>query len=173
MELLITITLAILNLLALFLIALGLPGTWLMVALTGAAAWLKWDAEAPFISKWTLVAMASLAVVGELLEFVAGAAGSKKAGGTWRGAVGAVVLGLVGGILGTFLIPVPLVGSLLGAAAGAFVGASVGEISGGKSLEPALAVGRGAFTGRLLGAGWKLAVGAAMWCVALGACLFG
>ncbi len=167
--LLYAVVLLLINTLALLLVPIGLPGTWLMVAATAAVAWLQ---EGMF-SLWTLGAIALIALGGEILEFIAGAAGSKKAGGTWRGAVGAILGGLVGGIAGTFLIPVPVLGSILGAALGAAGGALLGELSGGKKLEAAAAVGRGAFVGRLLGTVFKLGAGALIWVVALAASFVG
>jgi uncharacterized protein YqgC (DUF456 family) len=85
--------------------------------------------------------------------------------------VGALGGGLVGGILGTFLIPVPLVGSVLGACIGAFLGALGGELSGGKQVEAAMDIGRGAFVGRLLGTIYKLAFGVLILIVATAASL--
>jgi hypothetical protein len=161
--------LLIINTLGLVLVVLGLPGTWLMVLATAGVAWLR-SSDGMF-SVYTLVALTGLALLGELIELVAGAAGSRRAGGTWRGSVGALFVGVVGGILGTFMIPVPVVGSILGACLGAFAGAILGEMAGGRELSPAVTVGRGAFVGRLLGSLGKLAVGIAIWIVALVASL--
>ena len=91
---------------------------------------------------------------------------SRRAGGTWRGSAGALAGGLVGGIVGTFALPIPVAGSILGACAGAFAGALLGELWGGRDLERALAIGRSAFTGRLVGTLLKLGVGLAMWVTA-------
>jgi uncharacterized protein YqgC (DUF456 family) len=169
MSLLFVVLLLLLNTLGLFLILVGLPGTWFMVLSTALLAWLR-SAEVR-ISTWTLVAMAGLALAGEVVELAAGAAGSRRAGGTWRGSVLALLGGVAGAILGTLLIPVPVVGSVLGACLGAFFGALGGELWAGKRLEPAIRVGRGAFVGRLLGTLSKLAVGVAIWTVALVASL--
>ena len=153
-----------LNTLFLFLVVLGLPGNWLMVLASTGISWLAgWSISMPVLG-----VLAGLAFAGEVAELAAGAAGSKRAGGTWRGTTGALGAGLVGGILGTFLIPIPIpgAGSLLGACAGAFAGAVVGEMSGGRDAEKAIAVGRSAFVGRLLGTILKLAFGAAIWLLA-------
>jgi uncharacterized protein YqgC (DUF456 family) len=156
--------LLVLNTLGLFLIVLGLPGTWFMVLATALFAWL--GQKEGMISVPTLVVLAGLALAGEVVEFAAGAAGSRGAGGSWRGSAGALGGGIAGGILGTFLIPIPVLGSILGACLGAFAGALLGEMSGGKRLEPAIRVGRGAFVGRLLGTVYKLAAGGVIWMVA-------
>jgi uncharacterized protein YqgC (DUF456 family) len=161
--------LVFLNTLGLILVVVGLPGTWFMVLATSLVAWLRWNDH--MFSPYTLIALAALALVGEVLELVAGAVGSRKAGGTWRGSTGALVFGVVGGIAGTFLIPIPVVGSILGACLGAFGGAMLGEMAGGRPLSPAVEVGRGAFVGRLLGSLYKLAIGMVIWTVALVASL--
>jgi len=161
--------LLLINTLGLVLVLLGLPGNWLMVLATAGVAWLKWDER--MFSVYTLVALTALAAAGEVIEFIAAAAGSSKAGGTWRGSTGALIGGVAGGIGGTFVIPVPVVGSILGACLGAFFGALLGELSGGRKLSPAVTVGQGAFVGRLLGTLGKLAVGLMIWTVALVASL--
>ena len=56
-----------------------------------------------------------LAGIGELLEAGAGAAGTKMGGGSSRGMLGAIVGGLVGAIVCTPLIPIPVLGTLIGA----------------------------------------------------------
>lgn len=152
-----------LNALALALVVVGLPGNWLMIVFSWGISYLSGTG---MISTTTLIVLAALALAAEVVELVAGAAGSRKAGGTWRGSMGALGGGLVGGILGTFLIPIAIVGSVLGACIGAFVGALSGELSGGKHIDAAMDVGRGAFIGRLLGTIYKLAFGLLIWIVA-------
>jgi uncharacterized protein len=152
-------------------IILGLPGTWLMVFSTALVAWLRWVPGRPFgdqmISPWTLLCLIGLALVGEVLEFIAGAAGARKAGGSGRGALAAVVGGLVGALAGTFIIPIPVIGSLLGAAGGAGLGAWWVELAGGKTMESSVRIGIGAGVGRVLGTVYKFAAGVAIWFVAL------
>lgn len=159
---------ALLGLGCLLLTAIGLPGTWLMIALAvgvhllqdaagavgdGASAW------------WTFAICAALAGVGEVVETAAGAAGSHAGGGTSRGMVGAVVGGIVGGIVLTPVIPIPLVGTLIGAMLGTFAGALAGEMTGdapavgGDSVRAAA----GATLGRLVGSMGKTLVAAVVW----------
>jgi hypothetical protein len=156
-----------------FLIVLGLPGTWLMVVAAAGVSWVSRQSGPPLISNAVLWALLGLAVLGEVAELVAGAAGSRRAGGSWRGSAGALLLGMVGGIVGTFAIPVPVVGSVLGACAGAFAGALAGELWGGRSVEDAMAIGRVAFASRLAGTVLKIAIGAVMWVVATTASFVG
>ena len=94
-----------------------LPGNWLIVLTTGALAW--WQRDAQMISFWTVASMALLALVGEVIEFLAGLGGAKKAGAGWLASAAAILGALVGAVVGTFLIPVPFVGTLLGACIGA------------------------------------------------------
>jgi hypothetical protein len=59
-----------------------------------------------------------------------------------------------------------LIGAVLGGAAGAFAGAYLGEAWKGRAESDRIAVGRGAFIGRLWGPAGKLAVGAIMLAIA-------
>src|SRR5919202_2020121 len=79
-------------------ILFGLPGTWLMVLFP---VLLKWWQPDQIVVSWTVLGVAvGLAVLGEVLEFVLGAAGSRRTGGATRGAGLALVGSIVGGILG-------------------------------------------------------------------------
>lgn len=163
--------LAVLNLLnavSVLLVAMSLPGTWLMVLFTGACAWWRWDQG---LLGWpTLATITALAFLAEVLELVTGAVGAKKAGASTWGAVGAMAGAVVGGIAGTFYLPI--IGSIIGAAAGAFAGALGCERLAGRELSEAAASGRGAFVGRLVGTALKLAAAVAMWIVVAFASVF-
>ena len=111
--------------------------------------------------------MVVLAALGELLEFLAGALGVTKAGGSRRGAILALVGSLAGGIVGLFVgLPIPVVGPIVGAmllaGAGAFAGAVLGEQWKGRSFDDSWRIGKAAFWGRLLGTVVKTAIGAVM-----------
>lgn len=160
--------LAALNALWLVLVVLGLPGTWLMVLSTLLVAWWRWGVETagtgrPMFGVPVLVAICALALVGEAVELLAGVFGSKAAGGSRRGALGALCGAVVGGVLGTFVIPIPVLGSLLGTCGGAAIGAWGLEFSGGRSSRASLKAGLGAGVGRLVGTLAKLAAGVAIW----------
>jgi hypothetical protein len=163
LDILLSVLLLLINAALVLVVAMSLPGTWLMVLVTAIFAWARWDEE---ILGWpTLVLLLSLALVGEAIELVAAALGVRSRGGSARGALGAMLGGVAGGILGTFLIPVPVLGSILGAAAGSFLGALAGEFTMGKELEAAVETGKGAFIGRLLGSLSKVALSVVMWLV--------
>ena len=151
------VVLAFVNLLCWVGILFGLPGTWLMILFP---VLLKWWQPDQFMMSWpVLVVAVGLAVLGEVLDLVLGAAGSRRTGGSTRGAVLALFGSMVGGIMGITL-PVPLVGPLLGACLGAFVGALLGNLWTGRTLFQSFAAGRGAAIGQFWGTVLKLAIGA-------------
>jgi uncharacterized protein YqgC (DUF456 family) len=159
--------LALLNAMWLALVVVGLPGNWLMVLTTLLVAWWRWTAEParPMFGAPVLIAICVLAFVGEIVELLAGVVGSRTAGGSRRGALGALVGALVGAVLGTAFIPVLVLGSLIGTCAGAAIGAWGLEFSGGRSSRASLKAGLGAGVGRLAGTLAKLVVGSAIWIV--------
>ncbi|MBL9150097.1 MAG: DUF456 domain-containing protein [Phycisphaerae bacterium] len=147
----------------------GLPGTWLIllfaVFLRAVEALVPLGSE-PVFGWPTFAILTGLALLAELVEFLAAAAGAKTGGASKRGMTGAVAGGLLGALFGTFLIPIPVVGSVIGAAAGSAIGAIAGELSvGGKELRSTMKPAAGAVAGRLLGTLAKTGFAAAMWVV--------
>ena len=148
---------------------LSMPGNWLMVAATVLyVALAPVEPNSRLAIGWPLVGvLAVLAILGEVVEFVAGAAGVAKAGGSRRGAVLAIAGSLVGAIAGVFIgVPIPVVGSMIGAVLfaciGAMAGAIVGEQWAGKNSDACLRVGAMAFLGRLIGTVGKILFGSVM-----------
>lgn len=138
-------------------ILFNLPGTWLMILFP---ALLEWWKPGQFMFSWTVLCVAlGFAVLGEVLEFVLGAAGARHAGGSKRAAALAIVGSFVGGLLGT-AFPIPIVGTLIGACLGAFVGSLSGDLWAGRPLLQSVEAGRGAAVGRFWGTTAKMAVGA-------------
>jgi uncharacterized protein YqgC (DUF456 family) len=125
-----------------------LPGNWLMIVATALYARLThWQ-----ILSWKVILiLVILGIAGEIVETVAGGAGAKRAGGTRRGTIGALIGAVLGGIFFTGLIPIPIVGTVIGVLVGVFVGAVLFELSGGRRTDEALAVGLGATHGRFVG----------------------
>jgi uncharacterized protein YqgC (DUF456 family) len=146
---------------------LSLPGNWALLGLTALFAWLVPHENSRGVSWSTVWVLLTLAIVGEIIEFVAGAAGAAKRGASrrsiWLSLIGALAGSIGGGIVG---LPIALVGSpiaaLLGGAIGAFVGAYLGETWAKRPGDHSLEVAKGAFFGRLWGTVGKLAVGAVM-----------
>ena len=155
------ILLILLNTVWLAMVVFALPGNWLIVITTSLFAW--WRAEDEFFSLYTLLAIALLALAGELIEFFSGISGAKKAGAGFRGSIGALIGAITGAVLGTFLIPIPFVGTLLGVCIGAFLGASVFELSGGRRMRDSFRLGLGAGLGQFLGTTTKIAIGVLIW----------
>lgn len=138
------------------LIAFGLPGIWLIVA---AAVTYNWLSHAAALGLTTIIGVCVLAVVAELLGPWLEARSARRAGGSRRAEIGAIVGGLAGALLG---IEVPVEGSLLGALIGVFLGALVAEVLAGTGPRAAVRVATGAMAGRAVAAVAKLAIGCAM-----------
>lgn len=155
---------------------LGLPGNWGMVVATALFAWLIPEDSLVTIGWSTVVVLAILAGIGEILEFLAGAIGVSSAKGSKRSAVLAVVCSIVGSFLGaTIGLPLPLIGPFVAiifcSGVGALVGAVIGELWKGRTDDEAIQVGRSAFWGRILGTVSKILIGSMMVAIAIGAML--
>lgn len=147
--------------------AFTLPGNWLIVGFTALYAYFLPQELEPRVG-WTVVGITfALAALGELIEFIAGAAGAAKQGGSRRGVVLAIVGAFVGSLSGAAVLsPIPLIGPVIGAlggaAVGAFAGAYYGEEGMGRTQAERIAIGKGAMIGRLLGTAGKLLIGIVM-----------
>jgi uncharacterized protein YqgC (DUF456 family) len=150
MELLI---LAAVIVLSLILIVLGLPGLWIMVA---TAVVYNMIVPGDPIGWVSLIAVAVLALVAEILEFTMTGRYARKYGGSRRAGWGAILGGIVGAIVG---FPVPIVGPVIGAFVGSFVGALVAELTGGASAGDATRVAKGALIGRVMSTVLKIGIG--------------
>lgn len=104
-------------------VVLTLPGIWLMVAVSALCLW--WQPE--LITWKAVLTLGILALIAEAVEFFASAAGSKKFGGSKRGALGSIVGTILGAIAGTVMIPIPIMGTILGGILGAGLGAMIVE----------------------------------------------
>jgi uncharacterized protein len=144
-----------------------LPGNWIIAGFAALFAWLLPETDGRGIS-WTAVGVLfGCALLGEVVEFAASAGGAAKQLAIYPSYAESLFCCVVGSTLGlTVGIPIPVLGpfmmALLGGAAGAFYGAYLGEAWKGRPHEERIAVGRGAFTGRIWGTVGKLAVGAIM-----------
>ena len=142
----------------------GLFGNWIIFgAVAGAYVLSGFDRFG-----WgVLVALAALALMGEVLEMLAAGVGAARFGGG-KGAITAALVGcLTGAVLGTGLIPVPILGTLVGACVGAFVCAALYEnVMREKRMGEAMYVGLGAALGKIGGLLLKSFVGFTMLAVA-------
>lgn len=122
----------------------GLPGTPLAL-LAAIAHRLYFGAHS--VNNAVLVVLIILTVASLVLDYASSVIGAKKFGATWRGAVGAVV----GGLIGLFF-------SLPGIILGPFIGATLFEMLGRQEFKKAAKAGAGAVVGLLLGAVGKFAL---------------
>ncbi len=148
-----TILLIILGgLVALPLVALGLPGLWLYLAVVGL--WKIFNDAAPV--SWTVILIAfALAALAEIVEFTLASRYTTKYGGSRRAGWGAIVGGIAGAIIG---VPVPVIGSVIGSFVGAFAGALIGELTVHGRHRDAGRAAYGALVGKVLAVAMKVAV---------------
>lgn len=153
---------------------LSLPGNWLMVLAVAIYAWLvptEWRGDV----SWAVVLVVFLlAIVGEILETLAVAVGTSRAGGSRRAALLGLCGSLGGGLIGALVgVPIPVVGSLVGAvlfaACGAAFGAYVGEAWKGRTSDESWKVSQAAFVGRLLGTMAKILAASVIVAIVAGA----
>ncbi len=173
-DVLISICITLLALTGLAITIVGLPGPWMLVAIGAVMTFYFSDSRLPAMSIFAFACIVGIAGLGELIEFVAGAAGVKKTGGSRRAAALAIVGSIVGAIVGLFVgTPVPVIGSvvvsLLLGGLGAFTGAVLGERWKGRVWDDSIAVGKAAFWGRLAGTLGKVICAATIMSVVIGA----
>lgn len=153
---------------------LSLPGNWLMVLVVAIYAWLvpaEWRGD---VSWAVVLVVLLLAIVGEILETLAVAVGTSRAGGSRRAALLGLCGSLGGGLIGALVgVPIPVVGPLVGAvlfaAAGAAFGAYVGEAWKGRTADESWKVSQAAFVGRLLGTMAKILAASVIVAIVAGA----
>ena len=126
----------------------GFPGTLVVLA---AAIGHRLCFGPASVNQSVLIILVLLTVVALVLDFVAGWFGANKFGATWRGALGAVL----GGIVGLFF-------GLPGIIIGPFVGATLLELTGGREWKPASKAGLGATVGLLAGIVGKFSINVIM-----------
>lgn len=147
--------LIIICLLSIFIIPLGLPGLWVILAAgIGYSILVKGS-----IGVFTLIAITVIAVIAEVLEFTLAGTYARKYGGSKRASWGAIIGGTVGAIIG---VPVPVIGPIIGGFLGAFAGALAFEYSKGSGAQASTRVAWGALIGKAVAAAMKVAAGFAM-----------
>jgi uncharacterized protein YqgC (DUF456 family) len=138
--------------------AVGLPANWILLGL--ALLYALITGLSP-VGWGTLLVLAALAGLAELLEFGIGVGYTAKRGATRWGLGGAFVGGIGGGVALSSVVP-PF-GSLVGVFLGSFLGAVLFEYIAQERLDAALRSGRAAFFGRVFGAVVKTMCGFWMW----------
>jgi hypothetical protein len=147
------VILAVIFLVGLALVALGLPGLWLMVATVVIYGWLTGFVGVGWV---TIAVVVGLALIGEAVEAWLGFGLARRYGGSKRAGWGALIGGLVGAIIG---VPVPVIGSVIGAFIGSFAGAVLFEYTKSRATDVAVRAGWGALVGRAAATAAKMAVG--------------
>lgn len=151
---------------------ISLPGNWLAVFALGLYAWLGPESGRVGVGVAPVIMAFGLGLLGELLEFAAGAVGASRAGASRRATVfsiiGSVIGAITGGIIG---LPIPVIGPVLAAllfgGLGATVGAMFAEWNDGRSWRENWRIGRAAFWGRTTGTVGKMIAGLAIVLVCL------
>ena len=134
---------------------LSISGTWVVTGAAILAALIRTD---PFPGIWTILIFLALSACVEIAEFMAGAFGVTKRGGSKLAGFMAIVGGLLGLMLGTLLIPIPIIGSLLGMLIGIFGLAFLVERHRLKQTEQAANIALGAVLARVFVIFLKVAV---------------
>jgi uncharacterized protein YqgC (DUF456 family) len=126
----------------------AIPGTPLIVV--GALVY-SFSTDFDPVGLPELLILSGIGILAYVLDYTAGALGVKKFGGSWWGAIGAL-LGAVGGL---FLGP-------LGLVLGPIVGALIGELLRGRHLRTSVQGAFGTIVGMLLGTVAKLSLALVM-----------
>lgn len=142
----------------------GLPGNWLGVAILALYAWLGPQQSRAEIGLAAVMIAFAAALLGEVIEFAAGALGAQRAGASRRATLYAVVGSITGAIGGAVIgLPVPLIGPILAAilfgGLGAAAGAMYGEWTDGRPWRQSWTIGHAAFWGRTWGVLGKVTAG--------------
>ncbi len=139
-------------------VPLGLPGNWILVALSLLTSYL-FPLSPHESSVFPMILMIFFASLGEAIEWGVGFVGGKK----MQVSNGAIWASVAGGLLGAIIgVPVFLIGSLLGLLLGTFLGAFLYEIFITKKLWIALRSALAVFFSRLVASFLKTAIGVGM-----------
>lgn len=136
---------------------LTLPGVWFLLLVAGLLQWWGHAIDRVVFNPTILYIAIGMALLGEVLEFISSAIGSKKAGGGKPAGYGAIIGATVGALVGTLFVP-PL-GTILGSIFGAGLGALILERGMTKSsVTKSMQVALGAAAGRLVATAIKLGI---------------
>ncbi|MCC9644670.1 DUF456 domain-containing protein [Rhodopirellula sp. JC740] len=155
----------------------ALPGNWLAIAMMAFYVWLGPEEGRWRLGLFSLVVAFALGLVGELIEFLAGAMGASRAGASRRATLMAIIGSIAGAILGGIVgLPIPVVGPVLAAilfgGLGATAGAMFAEWNNGKPWKENWRIGQAAFWGRTAGTVGKMLAGLAVLVVCVVGVLF-
>jgi uncharacterized protein YqgC (DUF456 family) len=123
----------------------GIPGILYMLAVAIGFGFVDHFAHLSGLDIGILSAVVALAL---LVDFVSGIAGAKWGGAHWS----SILWGIVGLVLGSLFIPVPIFGSIIGM----FLGVLASEFYRTKDVRLANKAAVGSFIGWLVGTGIKV-----------------
>lgn len=143
---------------------ISLPGNWLAILVMALYAWVGPSTGRASLGIAPLGLAFVLGLVGELLEFAAGAMGASRAGASRRATFMAIIGSIAGAILGGMIgLPVPVLGPVLAAllfgGLGATAGAMFAEWTDGRPWRDSWRIGQAAFWGRTTGTVGKMVAG--------------
>ncbi len=135
----------------------SMPANWLVLIMVGIWGWTHPELH---LGMLFFISLAAIALLGEILEFVAQYIGGKKYGGTNRGNIGSLIGAFAGAILGA---PLFLgIGALFGAIVGAYAGSFIFEYGSCRSAKECHRAAMGAMFGKVLGITVKIGAGVFM-----------
>jgi uncharacterized protein len=135
---------------ALFVIPIGLPGTWIMVGVLVVGAALG------KVTLFVMFACLALAFVAEMMELAFTKKLNVKYGGTRLAFWGAIIGGIAGVMIG---MPVPIIGSVIAGFLGTFAGAALATLYETRRFDKTVRVAWGALLARMFAAVAKVGAG--------------
>lgn len=129
-----------------FLSCISFSGTWLVLL---SAILLAIIPETAFPGIWTIVFFIIICIGVEIMDFMAGWMGVQRRGGSRQAGVFAMLGGVLGLFLGSF-IPIPILGSLIGMMVGSFVLAYIVERKRLEKTQAAANIAWGAVISRII-----------------------
>ncbi len=146
MELLINILFSIIILSGIVMTLIGLPGNVLIVIIGIAYGYYDGFVHINYVM---LASIIVAFIISEGIEFIAGVMGAKKEKASKRSMIAAFLGTILGGIGGTFFLPI--IGSIAGALVGAFAATALAEYTKEKDKERAKRVAISVVKGQIFG----------------------
>ncbi len=136
---------------------LGFPGNWAILVFS---LLLAWSGEFSKVQVPSLTVLLSLALLGEIIEFIVGMVVAKKSKASNSAIASSFIFGMIGAILGVpFLFGA---GSVIGAFIGAFTGAFIAELFMVRDLRRSIRAAWGTLLGKVGGLFTKTIIGTVM-----------
>jgi len=136
---------------------IGLPGN--LIIFLGALGYGYWEHFTHFSTTFLLL-LFGIFILGEAVEFLAGAMGAKKEHASGQAVIAAILGAILGGIIGTGLLP--FIGTILGAMLGAFSASFLAELAHSGDAEKSRRVAISVAIGQITGMMFKLVVALGM-----------